>query len=80
MAAETCAQMQTRLDGYVAARDALAMGRQVVRQRNGDKDLQWTPGDAKRLDILIREVRLAMERARCAGCGRRGMIYITPSG
>lgn len=77
----TCAELQTRLDGYLAARDNLATGGQLVRVRNGDKDVQYGPGDGKRLDLLIREVRLAMQRQRCAGCARRGaMLYITPSG
>lgn len=78
---ETCAQLQTRLDGYVAARDKIAMGRQVVKVGDSGHDLSYAPVDGKRLDILIREVRLLMERQRCDGCRRRGGItYLTPSG
>lgn len=80
MSTETCDQLQTRLDGYISTRDKLAAG-QRVRVRDGVNEVQWAPGDVKRLDLLIREVRLTMERKRCSGCGRRGGItYITPSG
>lgn len=78
--AETCAQLQTRLDGYITARDKLAMGKGVVQVGDGDKRIQYGPTDGKRLDQLINEVRLLMTRQRCAGCGRGGMIHITPSG
>ena len=45
---ETCAQLQTRLDGYLTARDKLATGGNRVRIRDGGKDLQYGPGDARR--------------------------------
>jgi hypothetical protein len=78
---ETCAAMQARLDSYVAARDKLVTGAGAVRIRDGENELTYRPGDTKRLDQLIREVKLQMQRARCPGCGRRGaMIYLTPSG
>lgn len=78
---ETCAQMQTRLDGYLAARDKLAMGTGVIKIRDGESELTYRPGDGARLDRLIREVRLQMQAARCAGCrGRGAMFHITPSG
>lgn len=81
MSSETCAELQTRLDGYVAARDKLATGGGLVQIDYADKRLQYGPGDMKRLDVLIREVRLAMQHKRCAGCrGRGAMIYVTPSG
>lgn len=81
MTTETCAEMQTRLDGYIAARDKLALGNGAVRIRDGENEIQYRPGDTKRLDQLIREVRLAMQRKRCDGCRRRGaMFHITPSG
>lgn len=81
MTTETCAQLQTRLDGYIAARDKAAIGGGLVRIRDGVNELQYGPADGKRLDTLIREVRLTMEHQRCPGCCRRGGItYLTPSG
>lgn len=81
MSTETCAQMQTKLTGYLAARDKVVTTGGIVRVRDGVSELQYGPADVKRLDILIREVRLHMERQRCAGCRRRGGItYLTPSG
>lgn len=77
MTAPTCDQMRATLVTYLAARDNIAMGRQSVAVRNGDKSVQYGPANLARLDSLVAELRGRIARC-CDGCAR-GMIHITPS-
>lgn len=76
----TCDQLATWVSEAEAAQHALALGRNVEMQQNGEKRLQWTPADAGKLSAYIARLKAQQAAQHCPGCRGKGsrVIGITP--